>query len=83
MSDREQIMGRWDTIRKLIADGNTSSYPSDIFESIIDAKDERIAELEAALLRGFMLVIAGGEITQDQRQWCIEVKSLLNLTISE
>ena len=39
----------WDHIRKRIADGSTASYPRDCFESILDEKDERIAELEAAL----------------------------------
>ena len=31
----EEVMVQWDKIRKLIADGNKSSYPRDWFESLI------------------------------------------------
>jgi hypothetical protein len=44
---REETMAKWDAARKAIAEGCTSSWPRDWFESELDARDERIAQLEA------------------------------------
>ena len=41
---REEIMLQWDNIRKLIANGDRTSYPRDWFESILDYVEEKEQE---------------------------------------
>jgi len=48
---REWIMERWDSWRKMIADGFKGTSPRDSFESILDAYDEHIATLTAERTR--------------------------------
>lgn len=54
----EEVMRQWDAIRATIAAGNKSSGPRDWFENVIDDRDARIAELEAALREVRASVIA-------------------------
>lgn len=45
----EGLMKTWDWIRRMIAEGDKSSYPRDIFESVIDGFDEERREAAARI----------------------------------
>lgn len=47
--EREKLMKRWDSARNAIANGDTSSWPRDWFESEIDVLCERITEQQATI----------------------------------
>lgn len=70
-----EIMRKWDDARAYIANGGTSSWPRDWFESEIDARDDRIKQLEAenarltyALMEERLLHSNGQERDNDERR---------------